>query len=125
MRRLVESVLILCDKGPFGTNSAYEAIRLGSGFLGLGEDVECKVAFMGDAVLTMKNNLHAEQIGIDSMEEALEMADLTEMEVFLIKEDMDIRGMKKEDVIEYENVSVISIKEFSDVISQFDTVFKI
>lgn len=122
---MVESILILCDKGPFGTNSACEAVRLGSGFLGLGEDVECKVAFMGDAVLTMKNNLQAEQIGMDSMEEALEMADLTDMEVILIKEDMDTRGMKKEDVIEYENVSIISIKELNTVISQFDATFKI
>ena len=122
---MVESVLILCDKGPFGTNSAVEAIRLGSGYIGLGEDVECKDAFMGDAVLVMKNNLQPEQIEMDTMEEALEMADLTDMEIFLIKEDMDARGMTKEDIIEYENVSIISIKELSGVINQFGAVFKI
>ena len=122
---MIESVLILCDKGPFGTNSASEAVRLGSGFIGLGEDVDCKVIFMGDAVLNMKNNLDADQIGMDSMAETLEMADLTDMEIILVKEDMETRGMKKEDIIEYENVSIISIKELSELINQFDTVFKV
>lgn len=122
---MVKSVLILCDKGPFGTNSACEAVRLGSGFIGLGEDVDCKVAFMGDAVLSMRNNLKAEQIGLDSLEEALEMADLTDMEIILIKEDMNERGLKKEDIVEYENVSIVSIKDFSDIIKEFDTVFKV
>jgi sulfur relay (sulfurtransferase) DsrF/TusC family protein len=122
---MINSVLILCDKGPFGTNSATEAVRLGSGFLGLGEDVECKIVFLGDGVLTMKNNLNAEQIGMDSLEEAMEMADLTDMGIILIKEDMETRGMKKEDIVEYENVSIISNNELSETISEFDTVFKI
>ena len=121
----MKSVLILCDKGPFGTNSAIEAIRLASGFLGLGEDVDCKIVFMGDAVLVMKNNLQADQIGIDSFDEGLEMADLTDMEILLIKEDMGERGMSESDVIDYENLSFIGISQLHGVIGEFETVFKI
>ena len=121
----MKSVLILCDKGPFGTNAAIEAIRLASGFLGLGEDVDCKVVFMGDAVLVMKNNLKNNLIGMDSFDEGLEMADLTDMEIILIKEDMEERGMSESDVVDYENISFIGISELHGVIGEFETVFKI
>ena len=121
----MKSVLILCDKGPFGTNTAVEAIRLASGLLGLGEDVDCKVAFLGDAVLVMKNNLQAGQIGMDSIDEGLEMADLTDMEIILIKEDMEERGMSESDVVDYENLLFIGISELHGVIGEFETVFKI
>ena len=121
----MKSVLILCDKGPFGTNSAVEAIRLASGLLGLGEDVDCKVVFLGDAVFVMKNNLQADQIGMDSIDEGLEMADLTDLEIILIKEDMEEREMSKSHVIEYENILVIGISELQGVIGEFETVFKI
>lgn len=121
----MKSVLILCDKGPFGTNSAVEAIRIASGLLGLGEDLDCKVVFLGDAVLVMKNNLQADQIGMDSIDDGMEMADLTDMEIFLIKEDMEERGMTESDVIDYENLSIIGISELHKVIGEFETVFKI
>jgi sulfur relay (sulfurtransferase) DsrF/TusC family protein len=121
----MKNVLILCDKGPFGTNSAVEAIRLAAGLLGLGEDVDCKVVFLADAVLVMKNNLQADQIGMDSVDEGLEMSDLTDMEIILIKEDMEERGMSESDAIEYENLSIIGISELHGVINEFETVFKI
>ncbi len=121
----MKSVLILCDQGPFSTNTAVEAIRLASGFLGLGEDMDCKVAFLGDAVLVMKNNLHADKIGMDSINEGLEMADLTDLEIILIKEDMEERGMSESDVVDYENLSFISISKLHGVIVEFEKVFKI
>ncbi len=95
----MESILIICDKGPFGTNTTNEAIRLGSGFLGLGEDVDCKIVFMGDAVLFMKNNLKPEILGIDPIDDGLEMADLTDMSIVLIREDLEIRGLSEDKLI--------------------------
>ncbi len=121
----MKSVLILCDKGPFGTNAAVEAIRIASGLLGLGEDLDCKVVFLGDAVLVMKNNLQGALIGMDSIDDGMEMADLTDMGIILIKEDMEERGMTESDVIDYENLSIIGISELHQVIGEFETVFKI
>lgn len=122
---MVKSVLILCDKGPFGTNSANEAIRLGSGFLGLGEDLDCKIIFMGDSVLFMRNNLKADLIGMDSLEDGIEMADLTDMPVVLVKEDMESRGVNESDLVEYEEISIINKSEIPKIIGDYDTVFKI
>ena len=123
----MDSVLILCDKSPFGTNSAYEAIRLGAGYLGLGEDIDCKVLLYGDAVLTVRKNLVIEKIGMDSMEEGLEMADLSELPIIVTQEDMDRRGMNKEELFEFEEIpiQVINRSEISKIITEFDSVFHI
>ena len=47
---MVESAVIITDQSSIGKNSAVEAIRIGSGFVALGEIIDCKVIFMGDAV---------------------------------------------------------------------------
>ena len=62
----MESVLIMCNKSPFGTNSAIEAIRLGAGFIALGELLDCKIFLYGEAVLSMKRGLNSTKIGLDS-----------------------------------------------------------
>ncbi|UYP45724.1 hypothetical protein NEF87_002009 [Candidatus Lokiarchaeum ossiferum] len=123
----MDSVLILCNKSPFGSNSAYEAIRLGAGYLGLGEDIDCKVLLYGDAVLTVKNNLMVEKIGMDSMEEGLEMADLSELPIIVTQEDMNRRGMNKEELFEFEEIpiQVISRSEISKIMMEFASVFHI
>ena len=121
----MESDLILCDKSPFGSNSSYEAIRLGSGYMGLGEDIDCKILLYGDAVLTVRNNLVAEKLDVDSMDEGFEMADLSELPIIVTQEDMDRRGMKKEDLFEFEEIpiQVINRDEIPKIIMEFDTVF--
>ncbi len=121
----MDSVLILCDKSPFGTNSAYEAIRLGAGYLGLGEDIDCKVLLYGDAVLTVKNNLAVDKIGVDTMDEGLEMADLSELPIIITQEDMDRRGMNKDELFEFEDspIQIIKRVEIPKIMMEFDTVF--
>ena len=47
---MVESVVIISDQAPIGKNSVVEAIRIGSGFTALGEIIDCKIVFTGDAV---------------------------------------------------------------------------
>ena len=42
---MVESVLIISDQSPVGKNFAAETIRIGSGFVALGEFIDCKIVF--------------------------------------------------------------------------------
>ncbi|QEE15316.1 DsrE family protein [Promethearchaeum syntrophicum] len=122
----MESVLVMCNSGPFGTNSTYESIRLGSGFMGLGEDINCKILFYGDAVLSVKKNLNSGKIGMDSFEEGLEMADLSELPIIVIEEDLITRGMTTRDLFEFEDCPIQVIKEnqLGEIMTQFDAVFQ-
>lgn len=121
---MVESVLIISDQSPIGKNSAAEAIRIGSGFVALGEYVDCKIVFMGDAVYLLNKNASPEAVGMDSMAEVLEMADLSDLELFIIDSSLDDAGLTKEDLIEYESLNIINIDELTNLMENADTCFR-
>jgi sulfur relay (sulfurtransferase) complex TusBCD TusD component (DsrE family) len=120
----MNSILILCDKAPFGTNTVIEAFRLGSGFLGLG-DIKCKIVLFGDAVLFLHKNLNSVPIEVDSPAEGIEMAELTEIPIAVVKEDMKLRGMSDGDLREYAQLSVISQSEIAKLIQEYGGAFHI
>ena len=121
---MIESVVIICDKSPIGKNSALEAIRLGSGFMGLGEEIDCKIVFTGDAVYLLSKNADPTAIGMDSYEEALEMADLSDLELKVIDTSLNDAGLTKEDLIDYENLEIIDMTELTNIIRGATTTFR-
>ena len=121
---MVESVVIISDQSPIGRNSAVEAIRIGSGFTALGEFIECKIVFTGDAVYLFSKYCDPEAVGLDPLAEVLEMADLSDLEVFLIDSALTKAGLTKDDLIEYENLKIIDYDDLTDLIAQADTSFR-
>ncbi len=121
----MRSIAILCDKGPFGTNSANEAMRLGAGFMALGEEIKCKVIFYGDGVYIMKKGLNPSIINVDSIEDGIEMAQLSELPILLVKEDIEERGIKQQDLVEYENLEIITRNQVSKILLEFPAAFKV
>jgi len=121
---MVESVVIISDQSPIGKNSAVEAIRIGSGFTALGEFIDCKIILTGNAVFLFNKSCNPETVGMDSLEEVLEMADLSDLEVYLIESALKDAGMSKDDLIEYENLKVINYDELANLIADADTTFR-
>jgi sulfur relay (sulfurtransferase) DsrF/TusC family protein len=121
---MVESVVIISDQSPIGRNSAVEAIRIGSGFTALGEFIDCKIVFTGDAVYLFNKDCDPEAVGMDPLTEVLEMADLSDLEVFIIESALADAGLTKDDLIEYENLKIIGYDELTDLIANADTSFR-
>ncbi|MHA1194406.1 MAG: DsrE family protein [Promethearchaeota archaeon] len=121
---MIESVIIITDQSPMGKNSALEAIRIGSGFVALGEYVNCQIVFMGDAVYLFSKNVKPEAIGMDPLDEILEIADLSDLELYIVDQALEDAGMTAADLIEYENLKIITIDEVVDLIENADTSFR-
>ena len=121
---MVKSVVIISDQSPIGRNYAMEAIRIGSGFTALGEYIDCKVVFMGDAIYLFNKNSKPETVGLDPLTEVLEMADLSDLEVYLIESALTDAGLSKDDLIEYENLKIINYNELAELIANADTCFR-
>ncbi|MFX1377351.1 MAG: DsrE family protein [Promethearchaeota archaeon] len=121
---MIESVVIISDHSPIGRNSAVEAIRIGSGFTALGEFIDCKIVLTGDAVYLFNKYCNPEEVGMDPLTEVLEMADLSDLEVYLIESALMEVGMTKDDLSEYENLKVINYEELTDLIENADTCFR-
>jgi len=121
----MESVCIICDKSPFGTNTANEALRLAAGFLALGDTLQCKLVLVNDAVFLVKKGLDAKKIGTDSMDEPIEMIQLTEMPIVVVKEDLKTRGIEDSDLIEIPTMQQIDAAEIPAILSKYDFVFHV
>lgn len=121
---MIESVVIISDQSPIGKNSAIEAIRIGSGFTALGEFIDCKIVLTGNAVYLFNKSCNPEVVGMDSLEEVLEIADLSDLEVYIIESALKDAGMSKDDLVEYENLKVINYDELTDLIANASTTFR-
>lgn len=121
---MIKSVAILCDSSPIGKNSAIEAIRLGSGFMGLGEEIQCTLILTDDAVYLMNKHADPKAVGMDSVDEPIEMADLSDLEIKILASSLRSAGLTEEDLVEYENLAIISSEEMADIIEKADTVFR-
>ena len=121
---MVESVVIIVDQSPTGKNSAAEAIRIGSGFVALGEIINCQIVLTGDAVYLLNKSAKPTVVGMDPVDEAIEMADLSDLELYVLDKSLKDASLTVEDLIEYENLKVINIDELIDLIEQADTCFR-
>ncbi|MHA1234846.1 MAG: DsrE family protein [Promethearchaeota archaeon] len=121
---MVESVVIITDQSPMGKNSALEAIRIGSGFVALGEYINCQIVFTGDSVYLLNKNAKPEAIGMDPLDEVMEIADLSDLELYIVDQALQDAGMSADDLVEYENLKIITIDEVVDLIENADTSFR-
>lgn len=120
----IESVVLICDRSPIGTNIAEEAIRLGSGFVALGEMIDCKVVYMADAVRLFHKNTNPEAVGMDSLDQPIEIADLSELEICLLEDSLKDAGMTADDLIDYEMMKIITYDELADIIAEADVCMR-
>ena len=121
---MVDSVVVVTDKSPVGKNSAAEAIRIGSGFVALGEIIDCKVVFMGDAVYLLNKNSSPDAVGMDTLDEVLEMADLSDLELYVVDSDLKDAGIEADDLIEYENLKIVGLEEVVNLMEQAGACFR-
>ncbi len=121
---MIKSIVIISDHSPIGKNSARETLRLVSGFVGLGVELDCKVILTGDAVLLMNKHSNPKAIGADSFDEAFEMLELTDSEIYLLDTALEEVGLTKDDLIDYENLKVISLSQMVKFIEQADMSFR-
>ena len=121
---MIESVVIICDRSPVGVNSAVESIRLGSGFMALGEEIDCKIVFTGDAVYLLNKHADPTAVGLDSYDETFEMADLSDLEILILDSALSEAGLTAEDLIDYENLKIIDIDELTNTIGEASTCFR-
>ena len=124
LKIMIESVVIITDQGPVGKNSALEAVRIGSGFVALGEFVDCKMVFTGDAVYLLNKNANPEAVGMDPYDEVMEIADLSDLELYVLDQALQDAGMSAEDLVEYENLNIITYGELVDLIENATTSFR-
>jgi sulfur relay (sulfurtransferase) DsrF/TusC family protein len=120
----MKSVVIVCDQSPIGSNAAAESIRIGSGLAGLGDSVPCKVILIGDAVHLVTKQLNPPAVNQDSFAEVLEMADLSDLPVFVHDASLAEAGLTRDDLVEMGSLSVATTEEIAIFLEEADMCFR-
>ena len=121
---MVKSVIILCEDSPIGKNSAVEAIRMGAGIMAVGDLEECKIIFMGDSVYFLSKNFDPEKVNMDVPSNIFRMMELSDLDVYVLDSALEIAGINKSDLVEFDNVKVASNKEISKFILEADLTYR-
>lgn len=121
---MANSIIILCEDSPFGKNSSVEAIRMATGLLAIGDIDDCKVVFMKDAIYFLSQKLNPEALGVDKFTNIMRLIDLSGLEIFIHDTAMEDAGMVRSDLLQIDNIKVVSIEEISQLILDADMSFK-
>ncbi len=122
---MVESIIILSDRSPVGSNSVVEAIRMAAGLVALGDTVLTKVVLSGDAVLLMAKDADPTAVKQDTTNSVMEMADLSDLEIYVVKEALVDAGLHQDNLRSYAKLKVVSQAELASMIAEAATTFRL
>jgi len=86
--------------------------------------INCKVVFTGDSVYLLNKNIQSVSVGLDNPTEAIELAELANLELLVLDADLNDSGFTRDDLIDYENLRIITLEELADLIEKTDTIFR-
>lgn len=121
---MVKSVVIICEQSPIGKNSAIEAIRLGAGITAVGDIEKCQVIFLGDSVYFLSKDLNPEALNMENFSNFYRMIELADIEVYGLDSDLKIAGLEPSDLLEFDNIKIITKKEIAKFILEADVIFR-
>lgn len=118
-----ESVVVLFRNAPYGTVFNAEGFRVCTGLTAL--DVETHAVFMDDAVYTILKGQTPEEIHMANLSRAIDPMIEFEVSVYVVKESLEERGINEDELIEKDEVQLISKRELSKLIAETDVTFSI
>ncbi len=118
-----ESVVIIFRQPPYGTVFNAEGFRVCTGLTAL--DVETHAVFMDDAVYTLLKGQMPEGIHMGILSKAIDPMIDFEVSVYIIKESLEERGISESELIENDEMQLISKRELSKLIAEADATISI
>ena len=120
---VVKNIIIICQDSPIGKNSALESIRMGAGISAVGDLNSVKIVFIDDSVLILSKKFNPKAVNLDENSNIFRMLDLADIDVYALDEAMRNLSIEESDLLEYDNIHVINVKELSEIILEADIIY--
>ena len=120
---LVKNIIIICENSPIGKNSALESIRMGAGISAVGDLNSVKIVFTGDSVLILSKKYNPKAVNMDENSNIFKMLDLADIDVYALDIAMKNLAIEETDLLEYDNIHVINVKELSEIMLEADAIY--
>ncbi len=118
----MDEALIILTHPPFGKVHAVESLRMASGLKAM--DIDTKLVLIGEATFTLAKNQDGSGIHMPPMNAALDILAMSEAPIAVVQEDMDILGIKREDLVDYPFLEIIDRDELESRIAASKCAFR-
>ncbi|MFX1499834.1 MAG: DsrE family protein [Promethearchaeota archaeon] len=121
---MVNSIVIICEDGPFGKNSVVEAIRMAAGILAVGDVEICKIILLKDAVYFLDKSLNPKALNMDEFTNIMRLIELSELEIYIHDEALELAGINPSDLALTDNINIIDFSKISELLTEAEMSFK-
>ncbi|MFX1364977.1 MAG: DsrE family protein [Promethearchaeota archaeon] len=121
---MVNSIVIICEDGPFGKNSVLEAIRMAAGILAVGDVEICKIILLKDAIYFLDKSLNPKALNMDEFTNIMRLIELSDLEIYIHNEALELAGIKPSDLVLADNINIIDFSKISELIIEAEMSFK-
>jgi sulfur relay (sulfurtransferase) DsrF/TusC family protein len=97
---------------------------MATGILAVGDLDDCKVVLLKDAVYFMNKSLNPEALGVDQFTNIIRLIDLSELEIYIHDEALNMAGLTASDLLPIETIKIVNFEEISQLILNADMSFK-
>jgi sulfur relay (sulfurtransferase) DsrF/TusC family protein len=97
---------------------------MATGILAVGDLDDCKVVLLKDAVYFMNKSLNPEALGVDQFTNIIRLIDLSELEIYVHDEALNMAGLTASDLLPIETIKIVNFEEISQLILNADMSFK-
>ena len=118
-----EKIVVIFRLAPYGTIFNAEGFRASTGLTAL--DVETHAVFMDDAVFTLLKGQKPHEIHMGDLGKGIRGMINFDVKVYVIKESLEERGLTEHDLVENNEIQLVSKKELSKLIAESDATFTI
>ena len=79
---------------------------------------------MKDAVYFLSQNLNPDAIKVDHFTNIMRLIELSELDIYVHDEALEVAGMDSSDLISGDNIQVVNIEKISELVAEADVSFK-
>ena len=96
---------------------------MGAGISAVGDLNSVKIVFIDDSVLILSKKFNPKAVNLDENSNIFRMLDLADIDVYALDEAMRNLSIEETDLLEYDNIHVINVKELSEIILEADIIY--
>ena len=87
-------------------------------------DIETTFVMLGEASYTMHDNQDTSGIGMPNLHGGLEILEMCEIKIVLVKEELEKIGMKESNIVDYPDLAIVDMKEMVTMIAESECSFR-
>ena len=116
-------VMVVFNKAPYERISMAEGIRCITSVVTMG--IEGTTVFIDDGVYALLKNQDPAGIGVESIRNWLKLLELNKIPIKVMGEALSERGIQEKDLLELDNLEIISAPDLAQLMLDYSSVFVI